>query len=137
MYIILKNELKNQPIFHHFWNRDLDRLFSDIIELDYIPTETMGYYGKKYEVVLESRSGDPLFKDFTALLVINFTSTTAQFNFEKALHVDNSTGDISAINILVIVTDSDHKHVVTYKKCLWSNEPAEICGDPLYVKPLI
>lgn len=132
-------ELKRYPVFSKYWSEKLEVFIEEPIKLIYESSEFMGFYKKEFSIDLKPIVDDPLLRNTTAVFTLLFTSNRPEIDLERVTNLGNQEpgGRIDAANITLRVRSPGRYALVLMKKTLWSSDPAEVSGDPRYIKLLI
>ena len=135
----LVEELRHYRPFSLYWNDALSNCVPTRMVLEYEPTETLGYYKDLMCFDMSPRDQvNPLIRHTVAHCDLLFTSTCPQFDFERALQVDEiCDGEIHAVNVCVRISDLNHYSLGTFRKRLWGQAPPYVEGAPTYIQLLI
>ncbi len=135
----LVQELRQYVIFSKYWSDTLESIIPDHIKLTRKLTDVYELYEAELATSLLPIGDVEELRNTEAHFTLAFLESSPDIDFERMIDVKRKDGggEVHTAHAIVRVHDPKHYCLARFSKRLWRPIPAEVQGDPSYVKLVI
>jgi hypothetical protein len=137
----LVEELRRYTVFTRYWSDSLQSIIPDHIKLTRKLTEVYELYEAELTTELQPIGNIEELQNTIAHFTLAFLASSSQLDYERIIDVDRMDrgDDVHTAHVIVRIHSREpySYSLARFSKRLWRAIPAEVQGDPRYVRLVI